>query len=149
MFTRALAVAICVFGPLPAFADSAFILFEQAKCLRDNADRYLEVIDGPTLVFPGFCEEGIFSPTPEEIARATSQNSGYGASIISFDYVSPDAGDSVGEFPANSKAAILVLSPELMTCLRDRFDEVSLLHRPEVPDLGPVEVAELIFTRCR
>ena len=67
-----------------------------------QADRYLEVIDGPTLVFPGFCEEGIFSPTPEEIARATSQNSGYGASIISFDYVSPDAGDSVGEFPAAS-----------------------------------------------
>lgn len=149
MFTRALAIAVLAIGPSPALADSAFILFEQAKCLKDNADRYLEVIDGPTLVFPGYCQEGIFSPTPEEIARATSQNSGYGASIISFDYVSPETGNAVAKLPANSRASILVLSPELMTCLRDRFDDVSLLHTPEVPGLGLVEVAELIFDRCR
>lgn len=148
MDIRVLAVAACIAGPAPAIAESAFVLFEQAECLRDNAERYLELIDGPTFIFPGFCEEGIFAPTPEEVARATSQNAGYGSSTIVFDFDNQEGGEGSARLPANSKAAILVLTPVLMNCLRDRFDEVSRLHTPDIPGRGPTNIAELFLARC-
>ena len=141
-----------------ASAEGAVVLYEQAECLRDNVERYLEFVDGPTLVFPVFCPEGKFSPSPAEVANATSQNSslgamvlvapGQGPSTINFDTIDPVFAEGITRLASNSKATMLVLSPDQLTCLRDHFDRVSERHTLETQDRRKVDIARLLFELC-
>ncbi len=157
MIARA-AISIILMSAKLASAEGAVVLYEQAECLRDNVEHYLEFVDGPTLVFPGFCSEGKFSPSPAEVAKATSQNSsmgaaalvapGQGASTISFDEIDPEFAAGITRLSSNSKATMLVLSQDQLTCLRDHFDNISERHTLETQDRRKVDIARLLFELC-
>lgn len=125
----------------PLSAGEALLPTEQAECLRDNADAYLEFVDGPTLVFPGFCADGEFNPTPKQIAEATSQNSGAAGSIVRFDAETLERYPELTSLPANEKALMLVMTARQFRCLQDQFESIK--------DEGkPIGVTRLDFDAC-
>lgn len=144
-------IALIFAGSSPALAGNPLLLLEQAECLRDNAEEYSAFVAGPTLIFPGFCEEGNFNPTPSEVASATSQNSAYagiGASTIDFGDVDPAMAERVVKLSGNTKASMMVMSPEMLNCLSERFDEITKTWQFDTDASNKVNIAELLVERC-
>lgn len=138
--------------PGRAYAENPMILFRQAECLRDHAEDYLSFVDGFTLVFPGFCEDGIYNPTPAQVAQGTSQNSSgsiVGSSIIDFLPQDTKANAQLSKLSQNSKATALLITPKMLQCLKDRFDSVSLKRTFRTASEEEIDVAELIFDLCQ
>lgn len=133
-------------------AENPMILYRQAECMRDHAEDYLDFVDGFTLVFPGFCEDGLYNPSPAEVAKGTSKNSSgsvAGSSIIDFTTDDRATHEQLSKLSENAKAAAILVTPEMVSCLKDRFDHVSLKRTFRTVDEKEVDVAELIFDLCR
>ncbi len=133
-------------------AENPMILYRQAECMRDHADDYLAFVDSFTLVFPGFCEDGLYNPTPAEVAKGTSQNSSgsiAASSIIEFTPQDQAANAQLSKLSKNAKATAILVTAEMVACLKDRFDDVSLKHKFRTTREESVDVAELIFELCR
>lgn len=138
-------------------AENPMILYDQAECLRDHAEEYLAFVDGYTLVFPGFCEDELYNPTPAQVAEGTSQNSGAsiaGSSIIDLTTEDPARAAQLEKLLANTKATALLVTPEMVRCLKNRFEAVSnklTVERKltiERDEKEYVDLAELIFDVC-
>ncbi|GEM_PF-3476573 len=85
---------------------------------------YLDAIgDGPSLVFVGFCEENVVKPVPGQISSGSTLNS-LQDSVIRFTEKQMRDLPGLGTLPANRKAVVVVLSPDQIACIRDRFDDV-------------------------
>ena len=144
-----LRVVVLAAIPLHGAADeprtqAVVLYYAQAECIRNHAGRYLEFVDGPTLIFPGFCIDQKFDPRPSEVAAATSRNA-FGQSTILF----RGTIDGVPvEIPANEKAAAVVMSGEQIRCLSEKFTEV--IDEKDVPGLDGTSVALAAFhyDRC-
>jgi len=130
-------------------AQAVVLYYAQAECIREYAEHYLEFVDGPTLIFPGFCSDHKFDPSPSEVAAATSQNA-FGQSTILF------RGTVDGlpvEVPANEKAAVVVMSGDQIRCLREKFtDVVDKVVKEETGDTGQeganLTLAAFHYDRC-
>ncbi|MGQ3489073.1 hypothetical protein [Roseovarius pacificus] len=133
-------------------AENPMVLYRQAECMRDHADDYLAFVDGFTLIFPGFCEDGLYNPKPAEVAKGTSQNSSgsiAGSSIIDFTPADQAANAQLSKLSKNPKATAILVTPEMVACLKNRFDRVSLKRTFRTVSEKDVDVAELIFDLCR
>ena len=143
---------VCAVWAGQVCADNPMVLYRQAECMRDHADDYLAFVDGFTLVFPGFCEDGLYNPKPAEVAKATSQNSGSsiaGSSIIEFTPEDRAENAQLSKLSQNAKATAILVTPEMVDCLKNRFDDVSLKRTFRTADEKDVDVAELIFDLCQ
>ncbi|WP_210402316.1 hypothetical protein [Thioclava sp. DLFJ4-1] len=115
--------------------------WDQAECLRDHATDYLEQRAFPSILFVGFCKDGVFDPTAAEIAQGTSRNS-------AIDSEGLPRLQSGAVIPANPKAAVLVLTRAQLECLRDSFDSVARKQVAKLDETTEIPVAELDFSGC-
>lgn len=120
------------------------LFFSHAECLHRNASQYLEFVDGPTLIFPGFCEDELFDPSPTAVAELTSENAFRQSSIL----VRPSDGGPEVELPRNEKATAVVLTEEHFLCLDERFYDVVTRLQQTLETGEEVELAEIFFDLC-
>lgn len=123
---------------------SLLVFYSQAECIQRNADRYLEFVDGPTLIFPGFCEEDLFDPSPSEVAASTSENA-FGQSTF---VIAQDDSGARKELPRNQKAVAVVLTDEHIRCLSQRFSDVVKRQTRVLESGGSVDIAEILIDLC-
>ncbi|PFG64469.1 hypothetical protein AXZ77_3109 [Thioclava sp. ES.031] len=122
-------------------AENPALRWDQAECLRDHATDYFERHDFPSILFVGFCEDGIFDPSAAEIAKGTSRNS-------AIDSEGLPRLKSGAVIPANPKAAVLVLTRAQLECLHDEFDRVARKQVAKLDETTEIPVAELDFSGC-
>ncbi|WP_209427385.1 hypothetical protein [Pararhodobacter sp. SW119] len=120
------------------------LLFSQAECINRNAARYLEFVEGPTLIFPGFCEDELFDPSPAQVAALTSENAFGQSSIL----LRPSEGGAPVERSRNEKATAVVLTEDHIVCLSQRFADVVRRQTWTLEDGGSVEMAEILLDIC-
>ena len=116
--------------------------WKQAQCIAKHAEDYKRQPGDPLLLFPGFCDEGNFAPTPMEIAAATSKNA-FEAGVIDIRISSGSA-----KIPLNPKAAAIVVTDDQLTCLTTHFDRVVVKSNSMPGDPGGEDIAEIDFGRC-
>ena len=105
-------------------AHGPLLYLSQAKCRKAKADMSLEAIGGgPSLIYVGFCEENLIKPAPGQISSGSTQNS-LQDSVIRFTEKQMRELPGLGNLPANLKAVVVVLSPDQINCIRDKFDVV-------------------------
>lgn len=150
-FALRIAVALSLILPanVPAVAQDRAVVFlrsSHAKCLAQHADDYIKLQNDPLLIFTGFCEKENFSPSPEQIAAATSNNVfeiGVFEGMIAF---KTSAG--VATLPKNAMATAVVLTTAQLACLRGSFEGVVNEDFPEIQKVHRIDVAEIDFGKC-
>lgn len=141
----AMLLTLPLLGPVPAMAQSSGVVvlrWSQAECLGRNAEAYIKQPGDPLLLFAGFCDDMNFAPTPEDIARATSQNA-FEAGVIEF-----ETAGGTQQIPKNPMAAAIVVSDVQLGCLARALSEIAVPKTLEIDGLGAVEVAEIDFGKC-
>jgi hypothetical protein len=141
-----LAIGIPITSALPQSeaSRSLFLPYSQAECISRNAARYLEFVEGPTLIFPGFCEDDLFDPSPAQVAALTSENAFGQSSILA----RPSGGGIPVELPRNEKATAVVLTEEHIICLSQRFSDVVSRQSRTLEDGRSFEMAEILLDIC-
>lgn len=139
MKSLSLSVFVLVLCCGPSWAQNPVLDEEQATCLSENANAYLEHVDGPTLIFPGFCRDDNFNPTPQEVAQKSSQNS-LGAGAFRF-----DLGDREVVVPKNPYAAMILLDGDQIDCIGRSLNDIKRTIRLDGIDQT---FFELLLDRC-
>lgn len=125
-------------------ARTIVLYYDQAACIREHVGRYLDFVDGPTLIFPGFCRDQKFDPSPSEVAAATSRNA-FGQSTILF----RGTIDGVPvEIPTNERATALVMTGDQIRCLGEKFMDVIDEQDIQGPNDTTVTLAAFHYDRC-
>lgn len=126
-------------------AGSSVVLYlSHAQCMRERNEQYLTFVEGPTLIFPGFCEEENIAPSPAEVAAATSQNSLSQSSLFTGRTL---AGNQF-QLPTNPKAAAVVLTSAQIRCLGDLFKDVVEIDQSLTDQGTVIDTAEFLLDRC-